>query len=426
MSDRIVVPLGRRGLPVFSRLGQEELFLFRRTADREHAILGVGSLRSFRAEGPAGAFDRWSEAFRERDDVSMGHLGYELRLDSEPRSGAPPVARTSWPALFWFVPRIIVEWERGEAFLKVLREDEQAGMELAERLFGPWDPGRMRAFPELRLLVDEQRYLERAERALSAIQRGDVYELNYCIERQAACLSIQAPHWADRCLRLSDAPFAGVYKLGDQMAVCLSPERFLEFTQDGVLAEPMKGTRPRSEDPGTDQDMIDELRKDPKERAENIMATDVMRNDLSRFARAGTVEVRSLCEVRSMSSVHQMVSVVHARIGDTDRTQVVRACFPMASMTGAPKVRAMQLIDELEGGLRGLFSGSLGYLMPDGSGDLNVVIRTLLFDGTKDLVSLMTGSALTALCDPVQEWEECDLKARSVIDLLRDEPATEA
>jgi para-aminobenzoate synthetase component 1 len=144
-----------------------------------------------------------------------------------------------------------------------------------------------------------------------------------------------------------------------------------------------------------------------------------MRNDLSRMASSGSVVVEGLCEVRSYPRVHQMVSTVAARIrpGHTP-FDMVRVAFPMASMTGAPKISAMKLIDEAEDQARGLYSGSLGFFAPDGTGDLNVVIRTLLFDRTTGVASLSTGSALTAQCDPEQEWEECEVKARSVLEAL--------
>ena len=182
----------------------------------------------------------------------------------------------------------------------------------------------------------------------------------------------------------------------------------------------MKGTRPRSTDAATDREAAQELANDTKERSENIMALDVMRHDLSRIAASGTVKVTELCAVRSYPRVHQMVSTVEATIRHgLEPMDVLRATFPMASMTGAPKVRAMELINEVEEGPRGLFSGSFGFFAPDGTGDFNVVIRTVLFNASSGRLSLTTGSAITAQCLPEQEYEECQVKARSVIDALR-------
>ena len=181
----------------------------------------------------------------------------------------------------------------------------------------------------------------------------------------------------------------------------------------------MKGTRPRSLDPMKDRALALELAADPKERSENIMALDVMRNDLSRIAASRTVIVDALCEVIPFPHVHQMISTVSATLGEGYTPyDAVRASFPMASMTGAPKIRAMQLIESAELGTRGLFSGSLGFFAPDGTVDLKVVIRTALFDADQERISLRTGSAITARCEPEREWEECTLKARSVIEAL--------
>jgi para-aminobenzoate synthetase component 1 len=198
-----------------------------------------------------------------------------------------------------------------------------------------------------------------------------------------------------------------------------SPERFLALDGDRVIGEPMKGTRPRSADATTDARLKQELLHDPKERSENIMALDVMRHDLSRIAATASVRVEELCAVRSYPRVHQLVSTVSATMAPgITLYDVVRAAFPMASMTGAPKERAMELIRIAEGAPRGAFSGTLGFMDPDGMADLNVVIRALVFDRRSGSVSLRTGSALTAHCDPSAEWEECQVKARSVIDAL--------
>ena len=183
----------------------------------------------------------------------------------------------------------------------------------------------------------------------------------------------------------------------------------------------MKGTRPRSADPRHDARLAEELRNDPKERAENVMALDVMRNDLSRVAASRSVQVHELCAVRSYPAVHQMVSTVHCLLAaDRSPYDALLASFPMASMTGAPKVSAMKLIDVAEDQARGLFSGTLGFFAPDGTGDMNVVIRSVFHDQGEGTASLLTGSAITALCDPEAEYEECEVKARSVINALRD------
>jgi para-aminobenzoate synthetase component 1 len=168
-----------------------------------------------------------------------------------------------------------------------------------------------------------------------------------------------------------------------------------------------------------DRALLEELAADPKERSENIMALDVARNDISRIAAPGSVQVDELCAVKSYPSVHQMVSTASARLrAGVSPMDILRATFPMASMTGAPKVRAMQLIDEVEDMRRGLFSGTMGFFLPDGTADLNVVIRTVTWDAASGKASLISGGAITAASDPDQEFAECEHKARSVLNAL--------
>jgi para-aminobenzoate synthetase component 1 len=256
---------------------------------------------------------------------------------------------------------------------------------------------------------------------LDHIQRGDIYEVNFCTSRSATAATFDPFTAFESLLRRTDAPFAAFYRHGPCFAMCASPERFIAFDGHEVMGQPMKGTRPRYADELRDRQAAEELAADPKERSENIMALDVMRHDLARIAARRSVCVEELCVVRSYPRVHQMISTVTARMRQgVSPMDVLRATFPMASMTGAPKYRAMQLIEETEEGPRGWFSGSFGFFAPDGTGDFNVIIRTLLYHADDRTLRLTTGSAITALCDPEAEYEECEVKARSVIDALRD------
>ncbi|MBL0128970.1 MAG: anthranilate synthase component I family protein [Flavobacteriales bacterium] len=401
-------PLGH--LPVFAPevLRSERTFLYRRVLDQQRRVLGVGEVSV--ADRPT--FDRDGKV----KDWAMGHLTYEALHSIH---DLPGDAAQDFPSSRWFIPRWVIEWQGDDAVLFALPGDEAAGLAFGQKLKST-QPSAYRPDPiEWTSGTDQGRYLERVDRFLQHIQRGDIYEVNYCIQRKASDPSFD-PFVAFAQLDAgTDAPFSAFYRLGDRFALCASPERFLGFKGDHVLAEPMKGTRPRGADPKKDAELVEELANDPKERSENIMAVDVMRNDLSMTAAPGTVEVRSLCEVRTYPRVHQLVSaIVSERAADRDPWDVVRAAFPMASMTGAPKLRAMQLIAEAEDQPRGLYSGTLGFFAPDGTADLNVVIRTILFDRATGDLSLSTGSALTALCHPAQEWEECALKAHSVLNVL--------
>lgn len=262
-------------------------------------------------------------------------------------------------------------------------------------------------------------HIQQVERILKHIQRGDIYEVNYCTARTAVIKDWNVYAAFNRLLAHTDAPYAGFYRQGNHFALCMSPERFLRIVGSVVTTQPMKGTRRRDPDPQVDAALRLELEGDPKERSENIMAVDVARNDLSRIAAAASVEVPECCVVRTYPTVHQLVSTVRAELREyAEPWDAVRAAFPMASMTGAPKLRALRIIDEMEEQQRGLFSGSLGYQLPDGTLDLNVVIRTITYDALSGIATLITGGAITANSDPEKEWEECEVKARSVLNAL--------
>lgn len=408
---RRTLQLDHSGPVAWAALRQHPQFLYRRVADQGRAVLGVGVLREFETPqfGSNGLPEDWL----------FGHFSYDLKDELEQL--APRMRPDhSMPTGFWFVPRWVVEWLDGKVLLHCMPNEVEEGRALVAALHAPHVPAPS---PQNVLWVEHtprEEYLRQTTKLLEHIHRGDIYEVNYCTTRTA-----QLPGWDPyaafgRLLAISDAPFASFFRFGAQFALCASPERFLAFNGDRVVGQPMKGTRPRAADPVEDARIAQELAADPKERSENIMALDVMRNDLSRIAATGSVVVEELCGVHAYTHVHQMVSTVSARLREgTTPLDAVLAAFPMASMTGAPKIRAMQLIDAVEDRSRGLFSGTLGFFAPDGTGDLNVVIRSVLYDADTGRASLSTGSALTATCDPASEWDECVLKARSVIQALQ-------
>ncbi len=407
---RVTVPLSPSSSINWHALHDHAEFLFRRIADRDRSLLFVEAL--YDVQRPQFADHCANEWY-------FGHLLYELKDQLEPALDPGSTVHGS-PLEKWSVARWVIEWTAGGCFLHAFRNDLEEGERFCQQLFS--DPIRMKGGSEIswRTVFTREEYLDRANGLLMHIQRGDIYEVNFCTERRADAIGFDPYGSFAKLLERTDARFAAFHRLGEKFALCASPERFLSFDRGNVIAQPMKGTRPRSQDPIADRELAQELASDPKERSENIMALDVMRHDLSKIAASATVKVKELCAVQQHRNVHQMISTITANIKEGfTPIDVVHACFPMASMTGAPKFRAMQLIDKAEQRSRGLFSGSLGFFAPDGSADLNVVIRTVLHDATTGKCSLFTGSALTAQCDPQKEWEECELKARSVINALK-------
>lgn len=275
--------------------------------------------------------------------------------------------------------------------------------------------------PNSRKIVDlttKEEYLQNVRKLLNHIQQGDIYEINYCIGfRYSGIIDPYATF--TKLWELTEAPFSCLYKRNNQFVLCASPERYICKTGSRLISQPIKGTAARSEINEIDFQQKKELRSNAKERAENIMIVDIIRNDLSRIARRGSVHVPELCEVYRYKTVYQMISTVACELKPAVTFKdIIHATFPMGSMTGAPKIRAMQLADQYENFQRGIYSGTIGYIQPNGDFDFNVVIRAIVYDREKQIAELYAGSAITANCNPEKEYEECLLKAQSMIRAL--------
>ncbi len=218
---------------------------------------------------------------------------------------------------------------------------------------------------------------------------------------------------------ISPMPSAAFGRWGEKFLLCASPERFIRRQGDHLISQPMKGTIRRGKDVEEDEQLKKALAQHPKERSENIMIVDLVRNDLSKLAVPGSVQVEELCGVYSFPQVHQMISTVGCDLKpNTSFADIIRSTFPMGSMTGAPKVSAMELIERYEAVQRGVYAGSLGYITPEGDADFNVVIRTMLYNQCNRYFSFKVGSAITAYSDPEREYEECLIKAQAMFKTL--------
>jgi len=255
-------------------------------------------------------------------------------------------------------------------------------------------------------------YLESIQLVKEDIHEGEYYELNLSHQLEGELRGTTYGLYLQMAAK-GPVPMATYVQFGDTSVICASPERYLRRKDETVLSEPIKGTRPRSLSFEDDQAMIAELLGSEKERAENLMIVDLVRNDLSKIADKGSVEVEKLFEIRSYATVHQMVSTVKAKVPkSTSAVEILRKTFPMGSMTGAPKIRVMQAIEQYETYRRGLYSGAVGYIAPNGDFDFNVVIRTAFVKNNR--VWYPVGGAITADSDPESEWEETLVKSRSL------------
>ena len=270
--------------------------------------------------------------------------------------------------------------------------------------------------------VSEAEYTDNVARVRAFIEAGDVYELNYCMEFFADQVRLSPVEAYQALCQRSPMPFSVFMKQGSRYVLGASPERFLKKTGTRLVSQPIKGTIRRGQTPEEDEALKNQLRNSEKEQAENLMIVDLVRNDLARSAETGTVKVDELFGIYTFRQVHQLISTVSAtqRAG-VSLAEVLGNAFPMGSMTGAPKIRAMQRIDELEASRRGVYSGAMGYILPNGDFDFNVVIRSILYDAAQERASFMVGSAITYDADPAQEYAECLLKASAMRAVLEGE-----
>lgn len=267
--------------------------------------------------------------------------------------------------------------------------------------------------------VSKQNYLANVQKLKEHIQQGDIYEVNYCQEFYTDDFTLNPIELYINLNKKSPTPFSCFVKHDDKFLLSASPERFIKKKENKITSQPIKGTIKRGVNREEDEQLIHELRSDPKERSENIMIVDLVRNDLSKIAKRNTVKVEELCEIYTFPQVHQMISTVSAELEvETSFKEIIHALFPMGSMTGAPKIRAMELIEQYENSKRGLYSGTVGYIKSNGDFDFNVVIRSILYNSSTKKMSYFVGSAITHLSDSEKEYDECLLKAKAINEVL--------
>jgi para-aminobenzoate synthetase component 1 len=351
----------------------------------------------------------------------FGFIGYDYKNRLEHlRSENPDIF--GLPDIYFMNPIGVYAKTAGK--WKVLYGEEeiqkQSFLDTLQHVNLDMDSDRPRKEPLLlRKRMSKTEYLIRVREIQDRIRRGEVYELNFCQEFYAEEADLDPLLVFQKLNRISPSPFSAFCRFGSTYLICSSPERFLKKVGSRLVSQPIKGTRPRGQTTEEDSRLRKELKEDDKERAENVMIVDLVRNDLSRIAEKGSVKVDELQGIYSFEQVHQMISTISCEVKpDVTFEEIIRATFPMGSMTGAPKIRAMQLIEEYESSRRGLYSGALGFINPEGDFDFSVVIRSILYDARKKHLSFHVGSAITAKSDPEKEYEECLVKAKALVEAL--------
>jgi para-aminobenzoate synthetase component I len=349
--------------------------------------------------------------YKGKSDI-VGILSYDLKNQIENLSSHHPSAVACRDSDF-FVPELTIEIKDGVFHVK-------SGDEFPfEKIFGVNNSLITNPVVKVNPLTSKEKYFADVKFIQNHIREGDMYELNYCMG-----FTFQDTKWNPiigflDLMQVSPMPFSALFKSGSHFLVAASPERFLKREEQKMIAQPIKGTIKRGETPQEDKALKEQLLRSEKERAENLMIVDLMRNDLSKVSEVGSVRVEELFGVYPFAKVHQMISTVTSTLRpDVSFAEIIRSTFPMGSMTGAPKIKCMELIERYENFKRGWFSGALGIVEANGNFDFNVVIRSIIFDKGTGKGYFAVGSAITYDADAAYEYEECLLKASAILGIL--------
>lgn len=358
-----------------------------------------------------------------RRDWLFGCFSYDFKNELEDLT-SNNFDGLGFPLLRFFCPKKIIIIADGQLRFNYLNDYAcEIDSDLAKiREYGSLALPKSDAEPiKIKMRIHKDAYFEKANRFLEHIHRGDIYEANFCQEFYAEDVVIEPLETYIRLNNISEPPFAAYVKMHDQYLMCASPERYIKKIGQKVISQPIKGTAPRGKDANEDEKIKDELARNKKERAENIMIADLVRNDLSKSAIKGTVKVEELCKVYTFKQVHQLISTIISKVEENKNpVEIIKETFPMGSMTGAPKISAMKIIEDLEETRRGLYSGTVGYFDPQGNFDFNVVIRSILYNAEKKYISYSVGGAITAESKPEMEYQECLLKAKAMRTVLEE------
>ncbi len=384
------------------------------------AILAVDAFTAVKTDFYQ-AFEQLEEYQSLTNDWLFGYLTYDLKNDVE-RLKSNNFDGLHFPDLYFFQPKKVFLFKEKEVEIQYLNfVEDELELDWEEIRSFNLDSTSLVKKPvaKIHLRTSKDSYFNKINKVLDHIHRGDIYEANFCQEFYSEQTEIDTVKTFIHLNEISKPPFATFLKLGDLYSLSASPERYISKTGSTIISQPIKGTAKRDLNQVEDEKLKFELENDPKERSENIMITDLVRNDLSRFAKKGTVKVEELCKVYSFEQVHQMISTITCEVElNCSPVSIIKETFPMGSMTGAPKISAMKIIEDLEDAKRGLYSGAVGYFTPYGDFDFNVIIRSILYNSSNKYVSFSVGGAITAKSIPEKEYEECLIKAKAMREAL--------
>jgi para-aminobenzoate synthetase component 1 len=362
-------------------------------------------------------FTSLQELYRNNQDWLFGHLAYDLKNAVASLHSSHP-DQIGFPDIFFFQPETVLQLSGNRLTISTLLQNpEQIFKEISSLTLDKADGSSSLA---IRPRMAREEYLQKIGSIRKHIQRGDCYEINFCQEFYAENAHIDPLSVYRQLTGISPNPFACFYKLHDKYVLCASPERYLQKKGNRLLSQPIKGTFKRNlSDAAADASLKQALLKSEKDKSENVMVVDLVRNDLSQVCKEGSVQVDELFGVYSFPQVHQMISTISGELqSGMGLAEILQASFPMGSMTGAPKRRVMELIEQYEVTKRGIYSGAIGYISPDNDFDFNVVIRSILYNATAAYLCYLVGGGITFYSDAEKEYEECLLKAAAIQEVL--------
>lgn len=375
-------------------------------------MLAAGAVKMFSPESDA--IVQLDDFCKTQHDWLFGHLSFDLKNEIEDVfSGKED--RLKFPGIFLFQPDIIILPDNEGVKISSLTME-------AAQIFTDITACELPSFEReaaaglfLQQRISKEQYSQKFSQSLHHIQRGDCYEINFCMEFFAEEAEIRPLEVFLHLNKLSPAPFSCFYRLEDKFLISASPERFLKKDGTRLISQPIKGTRKRDHQTVEDEDGRNRLYNSRKDRIENVMVVDLVRNDLNKIAVNNSVKVEELFGIYSFPLVHQMISTVTAEIdSNTGFAEIIKANFPMPSMTGVPKKRVLELIEEFEESRRGIYSGCVGYIDPAGDFDFNVVIRSIMYNQSQKYLSYQVGGGLTSNSKMEEEYEECLIKAKAM------------
>jgi para-aminobenzoate synthetase component 1 len=353
-----------------------------------------------------------------QDDWLFGHVCYDLKNEIEQLTSSR-IDYIEFPDIFLFQPKIVLQLNHDSIIISCLTEEPGAIFNAiaSQKIVDSNHSSKV----SIQSRITKEKYLEAIELLSKHILRGDCYEINYCMEFFAEDVEINPLNIFEQLAAISPTPFSCYYKCNDKYLLCASPERYLKKEGNSIISQPVKGTAKRNFT-NADEDVYNKknLVASSKDQSENVMVVDLVRNDLSKICIEGTVTVEELFGVYTFPQVHQMISTIKGELKESIRfADILKATFPMGSMTGAPKKSVMELIEKYEQTKRGIFSGAVGYITPQKDFDFNVVIRSIMYNATKKYLSYEVGSGITFYSKAENEYEECLLKAKAIEKVLK-------